>query len=72
MPKPDGDNSLTRDKLRLREEEIPKEAKPNLKNVYGLKIQFSGPGFQATLEVHGEPWAIHKLAQDFSSSINDM
>lgn len=74
MSKPNGNNRLTRDLLRLRDDQItPAEAKAaEVDPQYHLSIDFSGPGFSANLKIRGERWAAEKLLDDFNSSLRNM
>lgn len=63
MSKPNGDNRLTRDLLKLRPEKEPE---------FSLQISFRGPGFETSIEVKGERFAVDKALADFSRSIRDL
>lgn len=63
MGKPNGDNRLTRDLLKLRPEPEPE---------FRLYIAFRGPGFETSIEVKGERFAVDKALADFTQSIRDL
>lgn len=73
MAKPNPDNKLTKDLLKLRDgswPEVRELEKPEAE--YRISVNFSGPGFKVDMSVAGEQFAIHKFLEDFTRSVKDM
>ncbi len=79
MPKPNGDNKLTKDLLRLRDRQIDpteggivefKELKAE--PVISGKIELTGPDFELNVSVKGPPWIVRQMLQDLDESLGNI
>lgn len=68
MPKPNGDNKLTRDLLRLRDPASSAEEAIS-DPAFEISVQLKGPEFDVSITAKGAPWIVRKVLQDLDSSI---
>ena len=68
MPKPNGNNELTRDKLKLRDVSVPVEDSKS----FEVTVQVKGPDFKLDIRAEGSAWIVRKVLQDLDSSIEQL
>jgi hypothetical protein len=68
MPKPNSDNALTRDLLRLRDP-APSAEEVTAEPEFETSVRVKGPGFDVSITAKGAPWIVRKVLQDLDSSI---
>lgn len=69
MPKPNGDNRLTKDLLKLRGILPEPEAEPS---GFSIEVNLKGPDFEFRAQAKGAPWIVRKLLQDLDVSIEQL
>ncbi len=72
MPKPNGDNTLTREKLLLRGEPARSVEEAMSEPEYETSVRVKGPGFDVSITAKGAPWIVRKVLQDLGSSIEQL